>query len=90
MRRYTDLSDPIKSRTDTQDRETGVILRHSKEKTYGFIKADKTSLQKDIFFHRGSLVDKGTLPNIGQRVQFCVVQTLRGIQANKVCVEEEV
>ena len=80
----------MKSRTDTQPREAGLVLRHSKDKTYGFIKPDRTSLGKDIFFHLRCLAEKGPLPNIGQRVQFRVVQTLKGLEATKVCVEEEV
>ena len=76
--------------TDTQDKETGVVLRHAKDKTYGFIKPDRTSIGKDIFFHLKCLVVKGPLPDIGQRVQFSIVETPKGLQANRVSVEEEV
>lgn len=90
MKRNREPRAPVRSRTDTQAREAGVVLRHSKDKTYGFIKADRASLEKDIFFHRRCLTYKGPLPDVGQRVQFRVVQTLKGLEASKVCVEEGV
>ena len=70
--------------------ETGVVISHSVRKTYGFIKPDRASLGSDIFFHRTSLVDGESLPEVGQRVQFYVTETEKGLQANKISVVQEV
>lgn len=89
-RRQKEPSTVAKSRADTQARETGVVVRHSKDKTFGFIQADKKSLGKDIFFHLRCLLVKGDLPDIGQRVQFTVVKTDKGWEANGVFAVSEV
>ncbi|XP_028411982.1 uncharacterized protein LOC114534715 [Dendronephthya gigantea] len=70
-------------------REKGVVVGHSKEKTFGFIKADKKSFSQDIFFHRERLAAGGSLPNIGQRVEFSFIRTKRGLKATQVWIENE-
>ena len=88
--RHKEFKATEKKRAETQVKETGVVLRHSKDKTYGFIKPDRMSFQKDIFFHLRCLVDKGSFPDIGQRVWFYVVETSKGLEANPLWVRMEV
>ncbi|XP_028411583.1 uncharacterized protein LOC114534346 [Dendronephthya gigantea] len=88
-RRRKEIKPPERKPSDTQVTETGVVLRHSKDKTYGFIKADSTSYQNDIFFHLRCLAEKGSFPDIGQRVWFYVVETSKGLEANPLWVKME-
>ena len=89
-RRHEEFKAPERKRTDAQVKETGVVLRHSKDKTYGFIKPDRMLFQKDIFFHHKNVVEEGSFPDIGQRVWFYVVETSKGPQANPLWVRMEV
>ncbi|XP_028411599.1 uncharacterized protein LOC114534359 [Dendronephthya gigantea] len=68
-----------------QSKETGVFVKHSNDGTYGFIKPDRASFGRDIFFHREGLVSGESMPNVGKRVQFSVFETKKGFKATQVC-----
>lgn len=64
-----------------------MVVRHGKDQQYGFIRADASSRETDIFFHRSSVVGTESLPNVGQRVRFCVAETEKGLRANTITLE---
>lgn len=64
------------------ERETGAVKWFNPEKGYGFITTDKGS---DLFIHYSSIDGSGyrTLSE-GQKVEFSVIETDKGLQADKV------
>ena len=72
---------------DVKRWEEGVVVRLSSEQDFGFITSDCKSYGKDIFFHRRSLVNKGQLPHVGDRVQFYITKTKKGYEANEIRVQ---
>ncbi|CAB4029567.1 cold shock domain-containing [Paramuricea clavata] len=69
--------------------EEGVVVRLSSGQDFGFITSDSKSYGKDIFFHRRSLVNKGQLPHVGNRVQFYITKTKKGHEANEIRVQNQ-
>ena len=62
-----------------------------KDNSYGFIKPDSNLHgTTGIFFHRNYLVDKETELSIGDRVQFRVSTTKKGLEANDISVKVSV
>jgi len=63
-------------------KETGTVKWFNENRGYGFITRDKG---EDVFVHISSIVGWGynTL-NAGQRVEFSVEQSLKGLRATRV------
>ena len=69
----------------------GTVKWFSKDKGYGFIEADETVGRRngnsDVFVHYSAITGKGYM-NLaeGQRVEFDVSETAKGLQAENVTV----
>jgi CspA family cold shock protein len=64
------------------ERETGIVKWFNATKGYGFITADKGG---EYFVHYSEIVGSGYRSlQEGQRVEFSVVQTQKGLQAQGV------
>ena len=68
------------------ERETGAVKWFSAEKGYGFIVRDRGD---DIFVHHSQIAQSGYRRlQEGQRVEYSVVQSDKGLQAQEVKVIE--
>jgi CspA family cold shock protein len=68
------------------ERETGAVKWFSAEKGYGFIVRDRGD---DIFVHHSQIAQSGYRRlQEGQRVEYAVVQSDKGLQAQEVKVIE--
>jgi CspA family cold shock protein len=71
------------------ERETGTVKWFSEEKGYGFIARDRGD--DDIFVHASDILGAGvggfTALKEGQRVEFGVERTSKGVKAVLVTVE---
>ncbi len=68
-------------------RETGIVKWFNDDKGYGFIQRDAGD---DVFVHFREIEGEGRRSLVeGQRVSFDVTQGQKGLQAEKVRVEEE-
>jgi len=83
--RSLSTTEPIAMDTTSNNRETGVVKRFSKDKGYGFI--SKNSDGTDCFVHFKNINSSGfkTLEQ-GQEVEFSTVQGEKGIEARDVNV----
>lgn len=61
----------------------GTIKFYNQKKGFGFI---TTENGEDIFFHYTQL-PKGKLPTQGQRAEFTIQDTKKGVQANNIILE---
>ena len=69
------------------ERETGAVKWFSAEKGYGFIVRDRGD---DIFVHHSQIAQSGYRRlQEGQRVEYSVVQSDKGLQAQEVRVIEQ-
>ena len=67
-------------------RETGIVKWFNDDKGYGFIQRDAGD---DVFVHFREIEGEGRRSLVeGQRVSFDVTQGQKGLQAEKVRVEE--
>jgi len=68
-------------------REAGIVKWFNDDKGYGFIQRDAGD---DVFVHFREIEGEGRRSLVeGQRVSFDVTQGQKGLQAEKVRVEEE-
>ena len=69
------------------ERETGAVKWFSAEKGYGFIVRDRGD---DIFVHHSQIAQSGYRRlQEGQRVEYSVVESDKGLQAQEVKVIEQ-
>jgi CspA family cold shock protein len=69
------------------ERETGAVKWFSAEKGYGFIVRDRGD---DIFVHHSQIAQSGYRRlQEGQRVEYSVVESDKGLQAQEVRVIEQ-
>jgi len=69
------------------ERETGAVKWFSAEKGYGFIVRDRG---EDIFVHHSQIAQSGYRRlQEGQRVEYSVVESDKGLQAQEVKVIEQ-
>ena len=81
---------PVES-GETRCREEGLIQKLCENDTFGFIKPDNNSHGRtEIFFHRNNLVNKRTKLTIGDRVQFRLSETSKGLEAIDIFVQVSV
>jgi len=62
--------------------KTGTIKFYSTSKGYGFITDSLDA--KEYFFHISGVI--GAIPDKGERVQFSLMETKKGMQAEQVLV----
>ena len=66
-------------RVDESDRrrEQGTVVKYD-DRGFGFIRRDNDKTGNNIFFSRRSIVTRGQLPRIGDRVEFAVTKDVEG------------
>ena len=60
---------------------TGIVKWFSPQRGYGFIITDD---EKDVFLHKGNLVDVHYTPEQGDDVEFTIEETEKGLSAMDV------
>ncbi|CAF0878678.1 unnamed protein product [Adineta ricciae] len=83
--RSLSTADTSSTQTSSNERETGIVKRFSKDKGYGFI--SKNSDGSDCFVHFKNINSAGfkTLEQ-GQEVEFSIVQGEKGVEARDVTI----